>query len=186
MMPHCRQDSQFELFETTPKAEATPRLELPFQRSQQIDAKRLAVMLGVTYVTASRMIRDKLFRTFRGANGAHRIEYDCVVEYCDRLCLHYRIPRKVRRQPGLGRLRDRDVLPFPIDETISVSDVRERLDCSAGVVERLIDEGVLVAYQLRIDQAGVPFRIHAPSLERYIASLHVQAASTSRQPTRRS
>jgi hypothetical protein len=99
-----------------------------------------------------------------------------VVEYCDSLRVAYRISRRrVSPHPKTGRLRDRDLLPFPLDETVSANSICEQLDCSLQAVTHLIEEGKLVAYQVQVGLRGSPWRIHRPSAESYVASLRETA-----------
>lgn len=189
MMPHCQSDAQFELFESpTPAAERPPKLELPFQRSAEIDKARVAKILGVSHATASRMVEAKLFRAYRSpGEKILRIEYDSVVAYCNRLRLEYRISEKMIERPRGRRLRDEDLLPFPLKDTISLKEVCRVLDCDGSAAQRLIEEGALTGYQVQIGRAGCPWRVHLPSLERYVASLHAEAAaapSPHRSPSR--
>jgi hypothetical protein len=175
MLPHCKRDSQFELFDSAPAhAEPTPRLALPFQRSATIDKTRLGSILKISDNTARRMILRGEFRAYEGPKG-WCVEYDSVIAYCNRLRVHYRISDTMIERPKHGRLRDRDILPFPWDETVDMAYTIGVLDCSAMHVLRLIDEGKLIAYQIQIDRNGCPWRIHRPSLEKYLATLSAQA-----------
>ena len=175
MMPHCKRDNQFELFETQTACELTPRPDLPFQRSAEIDVSRVMRILAVSRHTVLRMLRNHLLRNYWIGNTP-RIEYDSVVEYCNLLRVHYRISEdRLLRKPARGRLRDEDLLPFPIAQTIYAGEVERRLDVARQNVIYLIEQGDLVGYQVLIDAAASPFRVYRPSLERYIASLHAQA-----------
>lgn len=180
MMPHCARDTQFELFEAEAHAAmAGPKLALPIQRSSEIDITRLRVILGVAKNTALRMVKAKLFRASM-RQGGWRIDYSSVVEYCDRLRLEYRIStRTVGAAKGMRR-RDRDLLPFPMDETKSAAEVREVLDCGTSAVIKLIEEGKLVGYQVLVDTPGCPWRIHVRSLELYVARLRAAAEAAPR------
>ena len=148
MMPHCQHYSQFELFAEFHPAECAPKLELPFQGSAQIDLKRLQRILGIDPRTMRRMIHEKAFRSFCGPSG-RRIEYDSVVDFCNKLRVEF-----------------------------GISACSAILDCSVGACIGLIDEGKLVAYKIRNGHIKCPWRIHRPSLERYIASLHAQARTS--------
>jgi hypothetical protein len=179
MMPHCKRDTQFELFETLNPAERTAPLALPIQRSAEIDTQRVAKILDISHSAAKRMARQKLLRAYKLSDAsAWRIEYASVVEYCDQICLHYCIPRqRASVLPKGRRHRDADILPFPLDETIGVQEVRAALDCNDLIVSNLIEEGKLVAYKIFPKMRACPWRIHAPSLGRHIASLHEMATS---------
>jgi hypothetical protein len=179
--------SQFEMFEAfDPMVARAPKLELPFQRTQEISSERTAAILGVSMMTVLRMLDKKLLRAYRASKqrSPWRIEYASVVEYCDRLRVQYCISDK---RVGLGgsrrRYRDRELLPFPLDQTIDIAEVRERLQCTHNVAVHLIESGSLVGYQVLFERPGSAWRIHAPSLDRYLASLHVAAGkSTSSRP----
>jgi len=181
MMPHCKRDSQFELFDHPGhEAERPPKLALPFQRKAEIDPKRIARILGTSPSTVMRMVRSGLIRSITLPNEKRpRIEYDAVVEYCNRLRLEYRISTRILGKLHGRRYRDEDLLPFPLRDTISVQVVEKALECTKETVRCLIEEGVLVAYQVWIGQRGSPWRIQRQSLERHIESLHA-AASPSR------
>jgi excisionase family DNA binding protein len=179
--------SQFELFEAfDPMVQRAPKLELPFQRTQEIDTERAASILGVSKKTLRRILEKQLIRAYR--TGDHkapwRIEYSAVVEYCDKLRVQYCISdKRVGLSASRRRYRDHELLPFPLDQTIYVAEVRERLKCSHEVVVHLIESGSLVGYQLLFEQQGSPWRIHEPSLDRYIASLHAMSGKMSGKGT---
>jgi hypothetical protein len=65
------------------------------------------------------------------------------------------------------RLRDEDVLPFPLRDTLCLRDLVEPLGyaCKATAF-RLVEEGQFWAYRLH---AGAAWRIHAPSFRAYLA-----------------
>jgi len=167
---------QIGLFEDfMPDAARTPKLALPFQRSNEIDIKRACRILGVTEKTLGRMLVKQLIRGYRHPGAPWHIEYDSVVEYCDQLrVLHCISDDRVGIAAGRRR-RDHDLLPFPLAETISMSDAQERLDISHNAIVHLIEMGSLTGYQVLFETKGCPWRIHAPSLERYIESLHIMA-----------
>jgi excisionase family DNA binding protein len=187
MMPHCKQDTQFELFESGRcAAELSPRLELPAQSCQEIDVRRAARILGVSKGTVGTMLKNELLRCYRvGSDKTWRILYDSVIGYCNLLRVHYRISEdRLLRKPQRGRLRDEDLLPFPLALTISAREAQDRLRIRRENVIYLIEQGDLVGYQILVDQKASPWRIFAPSLERYIASLHVQAQAKGKVFTR--
>jgi hypothetical protein len=171
--------SQIELFEGfEPTAARAPKLELPFQRSNEIDVQRARAILGVTERTLYGMLERHLIRGYRhpGERSPWHIEYDSIVEYCDRLrVLHCISDQRAGLTPGRRRYRDHELLPFPLSETIYMADVRARLDCSKDSVLHLIQSGALVAYQVIFEQIGSAWRIQASSLDRYVESLHVMA-----------
>ena len=174
--------AQLDLFGgEKPVALAAPKLALPFQRTEEVDVHRVARILGVSKKTVRRMCQAKHLRAYRtdDRRAPFRIEYASVVEYCDRLCVENHIPNRRGVLTGARRrFRDCEILPFPLAETIGVPEVSRRVGLSTMASIHLIEEGVLVAYQLLIDTPGCPWRIHAPSLERYLASRHAMAAST--------
>lgn len=184
--------SQLTLFELpSGKPEQTAPISLPFQRSQEIDVERARKILHVSVKTMRRILDKKVIRAYRlvGAGSKcnpWRIEYASLVEYCDQLRVDHGIsPRSVGAMTLRGRRRDVDLLPFPIEETISVSDVAERLVCSEMTVLLLIESGTLVAYRLLNLPGGWPWRIHSLSLDRYLRNLNEQAAkrpTTTRRP----
>lgn len=180
MHEHC----QLELFCEKPEASRPPKLGLPFQRSKEVSIERVAKILHVSKMTVRRMLHRQLIRAYplHESRAQWRIEYDAVVEYCDQLRVHNAISDKRILRPGSRRYRDEDLLPFPLSETISVAEVEKRLDCSQRLVIDLIESGVIVAYQILIDARGCPWRIHGPSFERHMASLHERA---NRKPTPR-
>ena len=166
----------FEGFEST--ATQTPKLALPFQRSNEIDVRRAQRILGVAKNTLSKMLERHLIRGYRhpGASAPWHIEYDSIVEYCDQLrVLHCISDQRAGLTGGRRRYRDHELLPFPLAQTIPISEVRSRLDCSRDSALHLIEMGAIVGYQILFEQFGCPWRIYGPSLDRYIESLHVMA-----------
>lgn len=182
MMPHCKRESQFELFEeiAAGDAAAAPKIALPFQRSAEVDMRRARKILGISGQTVQRMIRAGLLRGYPGIGGT-RIEYQSIVAHCNDLRLQYHISAASSPRAAVGRQRDRDILPFPLDETIYTADAMVRLDCSKQAVLHLIEEGALVAYRVGASLgAGAPWRIHEKSLDRYLASLHAHLPARSK------
>lgn len=186
MLPHTR-EGQFELFslDEQPRAAAphSPRYELPFQRSEEVDIARIARILGVNRCTVFRLLDADLIRSYKLPAGKRRIEYNSVVEYCDRLRVEYRISARAVRPLRGRRHRDEDLLPFPLVDTIGIAEVREALDCTHTSALYMLEEGKLVGYQVFIRRRGCPWRISRTSLERYIESLRQRVAS-SRQESR--
>jgi hypothetical protein len=181
MMPHCKRDSQFELFAggLSHSAEPSARLELPFQRSAEVDVRRVCHILGTNKNTVIRMCREQLLAGSYQIHGSKcwRIPYSAVVDYCNRLRVEYRIgSRAVVPAPG-KRVRDDALLPFPLADTIAIEDVRQVLDCGRKAVLYMIDEGVLVAYQLKLGAPESPWRIYRTSLERYLESLRARVGT---------
>jgi len=174
--------SQLALFEAfDPKVERAPKLGLPFQKTQEIDVERARKILGVSKWTMRRMLENHLIRAYRARDkrGSWRIEYSSVVEYCDKLRVQHCISSsRINLEGTRRRNRDRELLPFPLDETIYVAKVQERLECGATAVVHLIETGDLVGYQVLFETTGCPWRIHAPSVDRYLASLHAMAGKS--------
>jgi excisionase family DNA binding protein len=187
MMPHCKTEGQFELFEDAapaPSAHA-PKIALPFQRSAEIDMRRIGKILGISSATVQRMIEAKLFNSYKIPGGRPRIEYESVVEYCNRLRLEYRITSNPLHKIRGRRYRDEQLLPFPLKDTITFAEVQRMLDCTKETVMRLIEEGRLSAYQVYIGMRGSPWRIQRSSFARYLESLKQPAApSRDSSPTR--
>lgn len=180
--------AQFDLFGgEKPVALTSPKLALPFQRTEEVDTVRVSRIFGVAKSTVRRMCERKLLRayTMSGARGHWRIEYASVVEYCDELRVRHHISeRRALLSGARRRYRDSDLLPFPLAETIYVPDICTRVGLATTAAIHLIEEGALVGYQLLIDTPGCPWRIHAPSLDRYLASCHAMAAiDPSKRPT---
>lgn len=178
-MPHCKSDAQFEIFDAAPQpGELSPRLELPFQPNQSIDVARVAKIFAISKQTANRIVEKGLLRRFR-IGQSWLVEYNSVVDYCNHLRVHYRISEdRLLRKPVRGRLRDEDLLPFPIADTMLAKEVQQRLSIPCQGVINLIEQGDLTGYQILIESGGPsPWRIYRPSLDRYLASLHVQASA---------
>lgn len=172
--------SQLALFEAfDPQTERAPKLGLPFQKTQEIDVERASSILGVTKSTMRRMLDNHLVRAYRAKDkrGTWRIEYSSIVEYCDKLRVQHCISaNRVSLAGTRRRHRDRELLPFPLDETVYVAEVAERLECCAMTVAHLIETGSIVGYQVLFETPGCPWRIHGPSVDRYLASLHAMVS----------
>jgi len=176
MRPHCDRDDQIELFaDFIPEVCPAPKLGLPIQKSNTIDSRRAAAILHVSLRTVLRMCERALLRSYCYNRGKKiwQIEYTSIVEYCDSLRVRYGISdSRAQLPPGHKRRRDEDLLPFPFLQTIFVADAMKRLECSGTVVLQLIESGDLVAYKFLTDNVLGHWRIHEPSLDRYIARLH--------------
>src|ERR1039458_922500 len=120
MMPHCKREEQYELYQQPATAEYTQKLALPIQRSAEVDIARVAGIFGVTVASARGMAEDGLFPGSYKVSvlTPWRINYDSVVAYCDRLRLEYRISARMAPLAPGRRHRDEDLLPFPLTETI--------------------------------------------------------------------
>lgn len=173
--------SQFELFEGfEPEGARTPKLTLPVQTVGEIDMRRLCRILGITIRTAQRMMEKGILRGYRvpHVGNAWRIDYGSVVEFCDRLRVRYCISDSRARLEGIRRrYRDSELLPFPIAETIGAHEVKEALDCAIHTIAHLVESGYIIGYQLFPEKRGSLWRIHKPSLERYLASLRPQPSA---------
>jgi hypothetical protein len=185
MKPRPASPPQFELYpgwlSTTERA---PKLGLPFQESERVDVRRVGEILGVSKGTVIRMVHAGLFRHYRIGSGAGwnlRIEYQSILDYCNMLRIHYLISeRNLLRKPAKGRLLNQHILPFALADTIGIEEVTRRLSIARVTAIHLIESGDLVGYQIQIAPAS-PWRIYAPSLERYLATLHAQATVPSFQ-----
>lgn len=187
MMPHCKSDNQFELFESAATdGQRPPKLALPFQRSAEVDIKRIARILAISTSSVLRMIKAGLIRSISiPGESQPRVNYDAVVEYCNRLRLEYRITDRLLPKLQGRRHREEELLPFPLHDSIGIAEVQERLQCTKEVARRLIEEGALIAYQVYISERGSPWRIQRQSLDRYIESLHLaNACSRQQSPSR--
>lgn len=192
-MPHAAASNQIALFDLQPaaadNAAPAPLAALPFQRSQEVEAARVRRILHVSLNTVHRLLRKGLIRGYSCGAGNSlqwRIEYDSVVAYCDRLRVENGVSdRAVGRLNARGRRRDADLLPFPMAETCSVAEAAARIGRSESSVTKMIECGRLVAYQVLIGHAGSPWRVHTPSVDRYLLSLHGQRTLAPRPSARR-
>jgi excisionase family DNA binding protein len=154
-----------------------PKLALPFQQCEAIDVRRVAKVLAVSHRTVHYILKRGDLCGYR-IGTSWRLEYSSLVDYCNRLRLHYGITEAgLLKKPTLGRLRDQDLLPFPLAETIYAAEVQKRLDIARATVSNLILQGDLIAYQPLIGSRSCPYRIYRPSFERYLGRLHIQAQS---------
>lgn len=184
MMPHCKREAQFELFQIAGEcaSQLSPRLELPPQRPSEIDMPRVCGILGISIWTARRMVQAGLF-TGHHAPGSifWRVDYNSLVDYCNQLRVKYLISSRLSRLPPGRRHRDEDLLPFPLRFTIDANEARSRAyDFARRSVFRLLEEGALTGYRL-YEGSGSAWRIDERSLERYLESLRpmVPAAKAS-------
>jgi excisionase family DNA binding protein len=144
----------------------SPQLNL-FIEHEWIDTKRVAKILGVTNNTVHRMVSSGLLKVMKfDYQKKSRVRYASVVDLCDRLRVQHHIPdrRPVLSAPGL-RHRDRDLLPFPMSDTLSVSQAMGYLGLSKDSVYHLIEEGRFEAYRFE-DKA--PYRISQSSLAKFM------------------
>jgi hypothetical protein len=175
MLPHCKRESQFELFQAVEVTiSAAPRLSLPVQSLGEIDSIRLSNILGVSRFTISRMLSSGLFHgAYRHPGRQWRIPYASVVDYCNRLRIEYRISSRLATPPPGRRHRDEDLLPFPLSLTLGMNAVCDTLDCCPVSVVHLLEEGALVGYKLQKKET-YSWRIDARSLEKYMERLRTR------------
>ncbi len=145
---------------------------LPFQRNQEIDVERAARILAVTPSSIHRMVRERLLRAYsiqdaERSNQFLRVEYASVLEFVDNLRRCYHLPP---RPHTAGRPLDRDILPFPMSETITLEEVYGHLDISRNTALKLLDTGEISGYKLR-PVGNSPWRIGRPSFVAYLHGL---------------
>jgi len=169
-------EGQLSMFEdvtsSAPPVQLTRGCLLPFQQSQMIDLARAGKILGIGKACTHNYLRQQMLRGYRASdNLPWLIYYDSVVELCDAMRAKFLIrDRRPRLTGGLRRWRDRDLLPFPLDDTILVRKAAEAFDLNKTVIFCLINDraagerGAFDAYRFR-DEA--PWRISRSSLLAY-------------------
>jgi hypothetical protein len=130
---------------------------LPFAEREWISIPRTCSILGVSKNVVYDLRRNHypdgrpLINLLHfGRSMRFRVHYRSVVEYCDYLSEKFAIPS--RRKPidnPILRHRDEDLLPFPLSDTMGVSDAKIYLgyDSHAPVLN-LIESGAFEAYRL--------------------------------------
>lgn len=127
------------------------QIPLPFAAKEYIDRPRACRILGVSVRTLERLgVSGYIGYVTLGKQTRKRVHYQSLVDFCNRLREHHRIPD---RRPDLSapylRHRDEDLLPFPLTDTICAEDACELLGFRRlDPVVRLIEEGKFEAYQL--------------------------------------
>jgi len=151
------------------------QLLLPFAEKEYIDTARAAKILGVTDVTVLSLYNAGYIEVIDYApRKRKRVRYQSIVDFCDRLRKQYSI---ADRRPPLSnpilRHRDSDLLPFPLEDTITIEEVCEILGYSSPTaVRQMIEEGRFEAYQFF---PGSPWRISKTSLAAYLERVHSRA-----------
>jgi hypothetical protein len=154
---------------------------LPFAEREYIDVARACHILGVSSSTFYVLHEAGLIEVIGYApHKQKRVRYQSIVDLCDRLrqrhCIRDRRPRLAT--PHL-RHRDADLLPFPLDDTITIDEAAAIMGYrSAKPVRHMIEEGRFEAYQFSPER---PWRISRSSLAAYIDSArHSASAAASR------
>lgn len=158
-----------------------PLPPLPFKRNEEVDVARACKILATNPTTISRMLNANppLLLRYRlnddeSKRPTYRIKYSSLIDHCDRLRVIYRIPPRAAAGEG-KRIPDDKILPFPAGETIGIDEVAQHLEVTANTASKLIDSGKLTAYKL-IPIRRNPWRVHRPSLVKYLEDLRAQAA----------
>ncbi|MGC2108233.1 MAG: hypothetical protein WA655_01870 [Candidatus Korobacteraceae bacterium] len=147
------------------------QIVLPFAEREYIDARRACRILGVSYRTLMRLaMSGRVSWLDHGKLSWKRVRYKSVVNYCDRIREDHKI---ADQRPQLSapylRHKDEDLLPFPLQDTISAEQALEFLGfAKTDSLVRLIEEGRFEAYQL-VPQA--PWRVSRRSLLSYLDRL---------------
>lgn len=137
-------------------------------RGEGIDAQRACRILGVSYRTLMRLAKRRSIEWLDdGKLSWKRVRYNSIVNFCDRLRMDHKI---ADRRPQLSapylRHRDEDLLPFPLQDTMSAQEVLPVLGfAKTDSVVRLIEEGCFEAYQLVLH---APWRVSRSSLLAYL------------------
>jgi len=156
----------------------TPGCLLPAADNKFIDINRVCSIFGVSMPTSLRLLENGHLRGYRLRDSSPwLIEYESVVEHCDKLRVEYHIAdRRLagRARPSRdGRWRDADLLPFPIADTVYTQDVMTGLNLPRIGAIRLCEEGRFECYRM-MPIAGVPWRISKTSLFEYCDRLKAQ------------
>jgi len=156
-------------------ATSLDQLLLPFAEKEYVDTMRAARILGVSLTTVYALYEAGEIEMIGYAERKRkRVRYQSLVDLCDRLRLKYAI---ADRRPALSaaylRHHDRDLLPFPLDDTLSIEEARVILGYeSAKPISIMIEEGRFEAYQLTHHS---PWRISRASLGAFLQSAHRNA-----------
>jgi hypothetical protein len=146
------------------------QLLLPFAEREYVDTARAAKILGVSRGTVARMAASGYIQMieFR-ARAWHRVRYQSIVDWCDKLRAQYGILDLRPPLPSpLLRYRDAELLPFPLADTLYLRHIIEPLGYShKQSAARLCEEGRLLSYRLH---PAAAWRIHAPSFQQYLAA----------------
>lgn len=159
---------------------------LPFAEEETIDVRRAATIMHVSDHLVFRLIKEKdglaAYQTMKHA--PHRIYYESLVDFLERVRKRYSIPDR-RPQLVFGRHRDDDLLPFPWPDTITIDEAAAMLGIHPSKVLLRIQAGMFEAYQLlestcfEKSKRGTSWRISKSSLRRHIASFRTSASLSS-------
>jgi hypothetical protein len=156
--------------------QTTRQIALPFAEKDEVSVTRTRKILGVSNKAVFYLIAHKQITAFRrGHLGNFFVSYPSLVAYCDRLRVKYEIPDLRPKREGIfGRYRDHELLPFPLEETITVETVADVLRYSVQRARMLCEEGRFLSYKLH-EQAS--WRISRPSFESFVDAINKQVAS---------
>ena len=133
-------------------------------RGEGIDSQRACRILGVNYRTLMRLAASGCIEWFEdGKRSWKRVRYNSIVDLCDRLRNDYDIAdrRPILPPPHL-RHRDEDLLPFPLQDTMSAPEVLRVLGfAKTPSLVGLIEKGCFEAYQVVPES---PWRVSRSSL----------------------
>jgi excisionase family DNA binding protein len=153
---------------------AVDQLLLPFAEKEYVDVRRAAAILGVGHQTIIDLYASgKIEMIDYAKRKRKRVRYQSIVDFCERL----RTKHSIRdRRPPLSpnfRHRDADLLPFPLEDTMTIDEVVSILGyCSKTPIYLMIEEGRFEAYQLDVCS---PWRISRSSLAEYLKGVHSNA-----------
>ena len=149
-----------------------------FAGKEYVDVARTGAILGVSWRTVMRLVQRGMLEVIdHRPRGWKKVCYGSIVDFCDRLRQHYKIPD---RRPALSALylrhRDVDLLPFPLSVTMPMSEALAAI----GLADRrglraMIEEGLFEAYRL-MDAPGVPWRISRPSFVEWMNKVRERPA----------
>jgi len=135
---------------------------------EYVNMQRAGRIFGVSWTVIDRLVKCGFLRLIDyRPHGWKRVCYQSIVDHCDRLRLEYVIAD--RRSPlssPMLRHKDEDLLPFPLRDTVSVSEIMPALALSTREAAiAIVREGKFEAYRLH---PFAPWRISAPSFVAYL------------------
>ncbi len=143
----------------------TPGCLLPIAPNLVVDIKRAAEILDVSEPTILKLRQLGCIDGYQ-LTGTRRwnIAYQSIVDFCDRLRIEHALhDRRAKLLPG-RRWTDKEILPFPKEDTVSVEDAMRGLDQAKDATLKLIEEGAFEAYRLHPNSS---WRISKTSLFAY-------------------
>lgn len=155
------------------------QLLLPFAEREYIDVKRAARILGVGLTTITDLYAVARIEMIDYAKHKRkRVRYSSIVDLCDQLRKQYGIDdRRPVLSSTIFRHRDEDLLPFPLNDTISLKEVIVILGYDSPTpVYKMIDEGFFEAYKI---SAISPWRISRSSLAEYLKGVYGRSRAAS-------